>query len=63
VEDAKEPRLEIHMLVTCPYAAGDPVAVEWVRFLRPERKFAGIDELRSQIARDVEEARAEFSLP
>ena len=32
VEEALEPRLEIHMLVTCPYAAGDPVAVEWVGF-------------------------------
>jgi riboflavin kinase/FMN adenylyltransferase len=63
VEDTQEARLEIHMLATCPYSAGDPVAVEWVRFLRPERKFGGIDELRLQIARDVAEARAEFSLP
>jgi len=63
VEEALEPRLEVHMLVTCPYAAGDPIAVEWVRFLRPERKFAGIEELRSQIAKDVAAARSEFSLP
>jgi riboflavin kinase/FMN adenylyltransferase len=63
VEQSVEPRLEIHMLVACPYGAGDPVAVEWVRFLRPERKFGGLDELKAQIARDVAEARAEFSLP
>jgi riboflavin kinase/FMN adenylyltransferase len=63
VEQAVEPRLEIHLLVACPYGAGDPISVEWVRFLRPEKKFAGIDELRSQIARDVAEARTEFSLP
>ena len=63
VEQSVEPRLEIHLLVSCPYGAGDWVAVEWVRFLRPERKFAGIDELKAQIARDVVEARAEFSLP
>jgi riboflavin kinase/FMN adenylyltransferase len=63
VEQAVEPRLEIHLLVACPYGPGDPVAVEWVRFLRPEKKFGGIDELRAQIARDVAEARAEFSLP
>jgi riboflavin kinase / FMN adenylyltransferase len=62
VEEAVEPRLEIHTLVPCPYGAGDPVEVEWVRFLRPERRFGGIEELRAQIARDVEEARAEFSL-
>ena len=63
VEQSVEPRLEIHLLVACPYGAGDPVAVEWVRFLRPEQKFGGIDELRAQIARDVAAARAEFSLP
>ncbi len=63
VEQAEEPRLEIHLLVACPYAAGDPVSVEWVRFLRPERKFGGIDELKAQIARDVAQAREEFSLP
>ncbi|HZZ19047.1 MAG TPA: riboflavin biosynthesis protein RibF [Opitutaceae bacterium] len=63
VEQSSEPRLEIHLLVSCPYGAGDPVAVEWVRFLRPERKFAGLEELKAQIALDVLEARAEFSLP
>jgi riboflavin kinase/FMN adenylyltransferase len=63
VEQAVEPRLEIHMLVVCPYGVGDPVAVEWVRFLRPERKFGGIEELKAQIARDVAAARAEFALP
>jgi riboflavin kinase/FMN adenylyltransferase len=62
VEQAVEPRLEIHMLVACPYGVGDPVEVEWVRFLRPERKFGGIEELCAQIGRDVAEARAEFSL-
>jgi riboflavin kinase / FMN adenylyltransferase len=63
VEQASEPRLEIHLLVACPYGPGDRISVEWVRFLRPEKKFGGIEELRAQIARDVAEARAEFSLP
>ncbi len=63
VEQSVEPRLEIHLLVSCPYVAGDPIVVEWVRFLRPERKFAGLEELTAQIARDVTAARAEFSLP
>ena len=62
VEQAVEPRLEIHTLVACPYGVGDPVVVEWVRFLRPEKKFGAVDELKSQIARDVVAARAEFSL-
>jgi riboflavin kinase/FMN adenylyltransferase len=63
VEQSSEPRLEIHMLVACPYGAGDQVAVEWVRFIRPERKFGGLEELKAQIALDVAEAKSEFSLP
>jgi riboflavin kinase/FMN adenylyltransferase len=63
VEQASEPRLEIHLLVACPYGPGDEIAVEWMRFLRPERKFGGVAELGAQIERDVAEARAEFSLP
>ena len=63
VEMSVEPRLEIHMLVACPYGVGDPVAVEWVRFIRPEQKFGGIEELKAQIARDVGAARTEFALP
>ena len=63
VEQSQEPRLEIHLLVACPYGSGDPISVEWVRFLRPERKFSGIAELSAQIGRDVAQAREEFSLP
>ncbi len=63
VEQSIEPRLEIHLLVPCPYGPGDPVVVEWVKFLRPEKKFSGVEELKAQIAKDVEAARSEFSLP
>ena len=63
VEQALEPRLETHVFGECPYGDGDEVTVEWVRFLRPETKFGGLDELRKQIGRDVLAARAEFSLP
>lgn len=63
VEQTTEPRLETHVLGVCPYDAGDEITVEWLRFLRPEMKFAGLDELKAQIARDVVAARAEFSLP
>ena len=63
VEQATEPRLETHVFGECPYDTGDAITVEWLRFLRPETKFAGVDELRAQIARDVAAARAEFSLP
>lgn len=52
VEQAAEPRLEVHVLGACPFGEGDAVTVEWLRFLRPEMKFAGVEELRAQIGRD-----------
>ena len=61
VEQTTEPRLETHVLGACPFDAGDTITVEWLRFLRAEAKFAGVDELRAQIARDVEAARLVFA--
>ncbi|MEO6001541.1 MAG: riboflavin biosynthesis protein RibF [Opitutus sp.] len=60
VEQSTEPRLETHVLDDCPYTAGDTISVEWLHFLRPEKKFAGVDELRGQIARDLVEAKTFF---
>ena len=62
VGGASAPRLEVHVLGDCPYGPGDEVAVEWLRFLRPEMKFAGLAELQAQVQRDRAEARKEFSL-
>ncbi|MBI5771696.1 MAG: riboflavin biosynthesis protein RibF [Verrucomicrobia bacterium] len=62
VETATEPRLEAHLLGPCPFDTGDEITVEWLRFLRPEMKFAGLDELRARIASDREQAAADFSL-
>ena len=53
VETTLAPRLEIHVLGPCPFDAGDKLTVEWLRFVRPERKFGSLDELRGQIAADV----------
>jgi riboflavin kinase/FMN adenylyltransferase len=58
VETASEPRLEVHVLADCPFGEGDHVKVEWLHFLRPEMKFASLDELRAQIARDRDAAIA-----
>jgi riboflavin kinase/FMN adenylyltransferase len=63
VEAVTEPRLETHVLGACPFGEGDEITVEWLKFLRPEMKFSGLDELRAQIGRDVAAARAEFFLP
>lgn len=62
VEQAPEPLLEVHVLGDCPYGTGDAVTVKWLRFLRPERKFSGVEELRAQIGRDRADAAADFSL-
>lgn len=60
VENTDAPRLEIHVLGECPFDAGDEVTIEWLGFIRPERKFASLDELRARIAADAEEACAFF---
>ncbi len=59
VEQATEPRLESHVLGSCPIDAGDEITVEWLRFLRPEKKFSNLDELRAQIERDCARALAQ----
>ncbi len=59
VEQTSEPRLESHILGPCPLDAGDAITVEWLRFLRPEMKFSGLAELRAQIERDRDAARAQ----
>ena len=54
------PLLEVHVLGPCSFATGSRVTVEWLKFLRPEQKFGGVEELRDQIARDRETAEAFF---
>lgn len=58
VEQSNQPRLEVHVLGPCPFAGGDLVQVEWLKFLRPEVKFASVGELTAQIAKDRAEAEA-----
>ena len=53
---ATAPRLEVHVLTSTALTYGDRVTVRWLRFLRPERKFSGIDELRKQIESDRQAA-------
>ncbi len=61
VEQSTEPRLEIHVLEDCPFGPGSVLTAEWLHFLRPEKKFANVDELRAQIARDKSDAEAYFA--
>jgi riboflavin kinase/FMN adenylyltransferase len=49
--------LELHLFDFDRTIYGEDVEVSFRAFLRPERKFAGLEELRTQIARDAEQAR------
>jgi riboflavin kinase/FMN adenylyltransferase len=52
VEHVTEPLLETHLIGDSPFDAGDQIKVELLHFLRPEKKFSGLEELRAQIAQD-----------
>ena len=58
VENASGQRvLELHLFNFDADLYGQDVEVAFRRFLRPERKFAGLDALKAQIACDVTQAR------
>lgn len=52
--------LEIHLFDFAREIYGEPVEVEFLHRLRAERRFAGFEELREQIARDAGRAREYF---
>lgn len=58
---APRPLLETHLFDFTGDLYGTVVEVEFVDFLRDERKFAGLDELKAQIAHDSEAARNIFA--
>lgn len=57
-EHAEHSVLEAHLLDYSGDLYGQALRVSFVEFLRGERKFAGIDELRSQLQTDIAQARA-----
>jgi riboflavin kinase / FMN adenylyltransferase len=62
---AVAPRLEVHVLgeesPAATWGPGMPLEVEWRAFLRDERRFADVEALQTQIARD-RDAATEFFL-
>ncbi len=50
--------LEVHLFDFDDDIHGDYLRVAFIAYLREEKRFDGIDELRAQIARDAEQARA-----
>ena len=57
VSDGLESRVEAHLFDWSGDLYGQDVAVALLAFLRPERKFSGLDELKTQIAQDGQRAR------
>ena len=49
--------LEIHLFEFAGDLYGMEIEVEFLRFVRPEKKFGSVDELRAQIAKDVAAVR------
>jgi len=52
-----QPRVEVHLLDFSGQLHGEELEVTFAGMLREERKFASLEELKAQIARDVAEAK------
>src|SRR4051812_40838393 len=63
VAAAKPERLlELHLFDLDREIYGEEMEVRFLRYLRPEHKFADVEALRTQIAADVQQARESFSI-
>jgi len=59
VEDvSSDPVLEVHVMDNCEWEKGAEVVVEWMHFIRPEKKFTSVEALKAQIEIDKETALA-----
>ena len=58
---AEQPLLEAHLIDFDEDIYGQRLRVEFVSFLRSERRFAGIDEIAAQLKKDVDQARKTLS--
>ncbi len=50
-----EPGIEIHLKDFKGEIKGDVINVEFLKFIRPEMRFSSLEELKSQIAKDIKE--------
>ncbi len=55
--------LEAHLLNTTQDLYGQKLCVKFLKYMRPEIRFGGVQALREQISRDVRQAKDYFGLP
>ena len=60
--NGSERRLEVHLLGFAGDLYGEEMRLVFLKRLREERRFASLEELQAQIAKDVASARAYFGL-
>ena len=58
--DGQTPVLEVHILDFSGNLYGKQISVEFLQKVREEKKFAGLDELKEQIFKDISTARRYF---
>lgn len=56
------PAVEIHLLDFDGDLYGETVQINYLAFVRPEEKFPSAEEMRFQVLRDIDEARAYFAI-
>ncbi len=54
VKDRSSPILEVHLLEGTSYTYGDQIEIVFEEFLRGEKKFHSVDELKEQISKDIQ---------
>ncbi|MCP5469891.1 MAG: riboflavin biosynthesis protein RibF [Chlamydiales bacterium] len=57
LHEKRLPRLEVHLLESNEELYNKTLDVMFLKFIRPEKKFSSVEELRTQIVRDIELAR------
>ena len=55
IGDNFKPGIEVHLKDFKGEAKGDVISVEFLKFIRPEKKFSSKEELKAQIDKDIKE--------
>jgi riboflavin kinase/FMN adenylyltransferase len=61
VSEGRAPSLEVHLLDFDQDIYGEHMRVGFLRKLRDEQKFAGLEQLQQQIRQDIARARSGFA--